>query len=151
MSKRMTVAVLALIGAFVAAYLTLFKLGVIGELTCTVGSCTTVQSSKWARLFGYPVAAWGLGFYVTVFVVALIGLQERFLDSRPVSLFLVASSAIGTLFSMWLTYLEGFVIRAWCQWCVVSAVIVTLIFIASVLDFLELTADEVDAPPGTLA
>ena len=142
MSKRMVIALLALIGAFVAAYLTLYKLGVIGDLTCTVGSCTTVQASKYARLFGFPVAAWGLGFYIMVFVVSLAGAQPRFMDSKAISYFLVAASAFGTLFSLWLTYLEGFVIRAWCQWCVVSAIIVTLIFIASVLDLLEIVGDE---------
>ena len=141
MSKRMVIAVLALIGAFVATYLTLYKLGVIGQLTCTVGSCTTVQSSKWATFLGLPVAAWGLAFYVTVLVVAIVGLQERFFASYPISLFLVVASGWGTLFSLWLTYLEGFVIRAWCQWCVVSAVIVILIFIASVLDLMELTGE----------
>ena len=141
----MVIAVLALIGAFVATYLTFYKLGIIGELTCTVGSCTTVQSSKWARFLGFPVAAWGVGFYVTVLIVTLVGLQERFLESRAISLFLVAASGWGTLFSLWLTYLEGFVIRAWCQWCVVSAVLVTAIFIASVLDLLELGGDEGEA------
>lgn len=146
----MIIALLALIGAFVAAYLTLFKLGIIGELTCTVGSCTTVQSSKWARLFGFPVAAWGLAFYITVFVASLVGSQPRFMDSKPISYFLVAASGFGTLFSVWLTYLEGFVIRAWCQWCVVSAVIVTLIFIASVLDIMEIPDDQsIDADQST--
>jgi hypothetical protein len=41
------------------------------------------------------------------------------------------------LFSLWLTYLELFVIHAVCMWCVISAIIVTLIFIASVLDLRE--------------
>lgn len=140
----MVIAVLALIGAFVATYLTLYKIGMIGQLTCTVGSCTTVQSSKWATFLGLPVAAWGLGFYLTVLAVSIAGLQERFYNSYRISLFLVIVSGWGTLFSLWLTYLEGFVIRAWCQWCVVSAILVILIFIASVLDLMELTGDVVD-------
>jgi uncharacterized membrane protein len=51
---------------------------------------------------------------------------------------LAVSSGIGTVFSLWLTYLEAFVIRAWCQWCVISALIVTIIFVASWLDLREL-------------
>jgi uncharacterized membrane protein len=152
MNKRMLIALLALIGAFVAAYLTLFKLGIIGELTCTVGSCTTVQSSKWARLFGFPVAGWGLAFYITVFIVALVGSQPRFSESKVISYFLAAATGFGTLFSLWLTYLEGFVIRAWCQWCVVSAVIVTIIFVASILDLIEIVDDDpLDDSPSALA
>lgn len=137
----MVIAALALLGVFVAAYLTLYKVGVIGSLACSIGSCTTVQSSRYAMLAGLPVAAWGLAFYVTTFIVAMAGLQERFADSRPISLFLVASSAVGTAFSLWLTYLEAFVIKAWCQWCVVSAFIVLGIFIASWLDLRELEAE----------
>ena len=142
----MMIAALALLGVFVAAYLTLYKVGVIGSLACSIGSCTTVQSSRYAMFAGLPVAAWGLAFYVTTFIVAMAGLQERFADSRPISLFLVASSAVGTAFSLWLTYLEAFVIRAWCQWCVVSAFIVLGIFIASVLDLRELATEPVENP-----
>lgn len=131
----MVVATLALAGIFVALYLTLYKLGAIGELSCRVGSCETVNSSPWAVFLGAPVAAWGVGFYVLTFAVAMAGLQQRFVDSRPLSLGLVLLSGFGVLFSGWLTYLELFVIRAICQWCVVSAVLVTLIFIVSVLDF----------------
>ena len=140
----MVIAALALLGVFVAAYLTLYKLGVLGSLACSIGSCTTVQSSRYATLVGFPVAAWGLAFYIAVFIVTLIGLQERFVDSRPISLFLVASSGVGTAFSLWLTYLEAFVIKAWCQWCVVSALIVTAIFIASWLDLRELAGERLE-------
>lgn len=140
----MVIAALALLGVFVAAYLTLYKVGVIGQLACSIGSCTTVQSSRYAIFLGLPVAAWGLAFYVAVFVVTMIGLQDRFVDSRPISLFLVASSGVGTAFSLWLTYLEAFVIKAWCQWCVVSALIVFGIFIASWLDLRELTGERLE-------
>jgi len=144
MNKRKVIAALALVGAFVATYLTLYKVGAIGELSCTIGSCTAVQSSKWATFLGLPVAAWGLGFYLSVFAVTIVGLQERFADSKPIALFLVASSGAGTVFSLWLTYLEAFVIQAWCQWCVVSALIVGGIFIASVLDLRELAAEPLE-------
>ena len=130
----MLVALLALTGFFVALYLTLYKTGVIGQLTCTLGSCETVNTSKWATFIGLPVAAWGLGFYIVTFVVAMAATQDRWLDERGPSVLLVALSGWGVLFSGWLTWLELFVIHAICMWCVVSAVIVTLIFIASVLD-----------------
>ena len=142
MSKRMIVAALALAGIFVALYLTLYKLGAIGELSCSVGSCETVNSSPWAEFLGLPVAAWGVGFYVATFAVAMAGLQDRFAGSRGVSLALVAMSGFGVTFSAWLTYLELFVIRAICQWCVVSAVIVTAIFLVSLWDHLQRRSPE---------
>lgn len=142
MTKRMVVAALALFGALVSLYLTLFKLGVIGELSCTVGSCNTVQLSKWATFLGLPVAAWGLGFYLATLVVATVGIQDRVADDRRISLALVAMSGWGVLFSSWLTYIELFVIDAVCMWCVISAIIVLLIFIAAMMDLRELDAPE---------
>lgn len=145
MSKRLVVAALALIGVFVSLYLTLYKLGVIGQLSCAAGSCETVNTSEWSTLLGQPVALWGLGFYVATLLVAVAGLGERFADSRALSLLLVAMSGVGVLFSAWLTYLELFVIDAICMWCVISAIIVTLIFVASLLDLREIRDEEMAA------
>ncbi len=130
----MIVAALALAGIFIGLYLTLYKLGIIGELTCSVGSCETVNTSKWAVFLGFPVAAWGVFFYVAVFVLALMGTSERMADARAISVLLSLWSTVGLLFSAWLTYLELAVIQAICIWCVVSAILVTAIFALSVLD-----------------
>src|SRR5512145_532017 len=119
-TKRMILGMLALIGVFVSIYLTLYKLGYIGSLQCAVGSCETVNTSRWATFLGLPVAAWGLGFYVAALALVFVGIQERYWDSRAVALALVALTGWGVLFSGWLTYLELFVIDAICIWCVAS-------------------------------
>jgi uncharacterized membrane protein len=62
----MVIAALALAGIFLATYLALYKLGYIGALSCSVGSCETVNLSRWATFLGLPVAVWGVGFYVSV-------------------------------------------------------------------------------------
>jgi uncharacterized membrane protein len=133
----MIVAALALAGIFISLSLTLYKLGVIGELSCSIGSCETVNTSKWSKFLGLPVAAWGLLFYLDVFVIALIGTLARFENELVISIVLVAEAAIGVLFSAWLTYLELGVIHAICIWCVTSAVIVTVIFLVSLADLRE--------------
>lgn len=134
----MIVAALALAGIFISLYLTLYKLGIIGELSCSIGSCETVNTSKWATFLGLPVAAWGLLFYLDVFAVALIGTFPRFENEPVMSLILVAEAALGVIFSAWLTYLELAVIHAICIWCVTSACIVTLILIVSLMDLREI-------------
>lgn len=133
----MIVAALALAGIFISLYLTLYKLGVIGELSCTLGSCETVNTSRWSVFLGLPVAAWGLLFYIDVFGVALLGTLPRWENEPVISLVLVAEAAIGVLFSAWLTYLELAVIHAICIWCVTSAVIVLAIFLVSIADLRE--------------
>lgn len=134
----MIMASLALAGIFISIYLTLYKLGVIGELSCSIGSCETVNTSRWSVLFGLPVAAWGILFYLDVFGVALIGTMPRFENEPIISIVLVAEAAIGVLFSAWLTYLELAVIHAICIWCVASAVIVLIILLVSIADLREL-------------
>src|SRR5207248_9515184 len=134
----MIVAALALAGIFISLYLTLYKLGIIGELSCSIGSCETVNTSKWSRFLGLPVAAWGLLFYCGVLAIALIGTVPRFEDERVISAVLVAEAAVGVLFSAWLTYLELGVIHAICIWCVTSAVIVTVILLVSLADLREM-------------
>jgi uncharacterized membrane protein len=134
----MIVAALALAGIFISIYLTLYKLGVIGELSCSLGSCETVNTSRWSVFLGLPVAAWGVLFYIDVFGVALLGTLPRWENEPVISIVLVAEAAIGVLFSAWLTYLELAVIHAICMWCVASAVIVLAIFLVSVADLKEM-------------
>jgi uncharacterized membrane protein len=134
----MIVAALALAGIFISLYLTLYKLGVIAELSCSVGSCETVNLSKWSRFLGLPVAAWGLLFYLDVFVIAVLGTLPRFEYQPAFSLIIVAQAVVGVLFSAWLTYLELAVIHAICVWCVTSAVVVTLILVVAVADLREM-------------
>jgi len=136
MLKRMIVALLSLVGIFVATYLTLYKLGYIGSLICSnaAASCEKVNTSRYAFLVGAPVAAWGVAFYMTVFIAALASLQPRFAESRTPSIGLTLLTGWGVLFSGYLTYLELFVIEAICQWCVISAILVTIMFIVSALD-----------------
>jgi uncharacterized membrane protein len=133
----MIVATLALAGIFVSLYLLLYKLGIIGELSCSVGSCETVNTSKWATFLGLPVAAWGVAWYVVMFVLAIGTTAEKYADSPSASTMLLLVAASGFLFSAWLTYLELFRIHAICQWCVISAIIVTFIFGFTVADYGE--------------
>ena len=135
MNRRMLTALVALVGVFVAAYLALFKAGVIGTLACGTGGCETVQLSKWSIFLGFSVALWGVGYYAAVLVLALMQLQERWSASRRVSLAMLLLTGWGVLFTAWLTYLELFVIHAICRWCVGSAVIVVVLFALALWDY----------------
>lgn len=130
-TSRMAVAVLALVGVFISSYMMLHKLGVIGTLTCTVGDCATVQLSPYAVFLGVPVPALGIVGYTLILAVAMIGVQG---GPRWVAPALLVLGAGGFGFSMYLTALEAFVIRAWCQWCVGSAIVATLIFFLSLAE-----------------
>lgn len=127
MRHRQAIALLALIGFFIAVYLWLHQLGVGagGGLKCGAGGCDTVQASRWATQLGMPVAFYGVVGYAVILAVALAGLRSAARASPTPTRVLLALSTIGLLFTLWLTYLELFVIHAICRWCVASAVVIT--------------------------
>jgi len=130
--SRMVVAVLSLLGLFVAGYLALYKLGYLGIIQCGTGGCETVQASRYAFFLGLPVAVWGIGEYLALFVLAMLGVQPRWARSRGIALGLFGLAAVGVVFTVYLTYLEAAVINAWCRWCIGSAVIITLVFLFTI-------------------
>jgi len=134
MTRRMTIAVISLIGTFLATYLTLYKLGYLETLACGTGSCEVVQASRWSKLFGLPVAMWGAGFYLAMFAVAVAGSMGRLAESARVGVVLAGMSGCGVLFSGWLTYVEIWRLHAICRYCVASAGLVVAIFVLSVVD-----------------
>jgi uncharacterized membrane protein len=118
--------VLGLAGLSVAAYLAHVEVREIEAVCGPVGDCNTVQQSEYARLFGVlPIGVLGLlGFAA---ILAAWGVRRW--GPRPLSswaaIALLAMTGFGTLFSIYLTFLEPFVIGATCMWCLSSAVIMT--------------------------
>ena len=145
MKHRMAVSVLSLIGFFVAFYLLLWKIGVLGELACSTSGCETVQTSAYSDFLGVPVALYGVVGFVTLFVVSLIGLQPNWVERREPTVLLTAFSGIGVVFATYLTYLEASVIHAWCQWCVASAIIIAAVFAFSLAGLLTWQASKIAA------
>ena len=136
--NRMAITLLALIGALISIYLTLHKLGFIGELLCGTGSCEVVQTSKWAVFMGIPVPYLGVFGYLLMTVLGILSLQPQHQDSRPIALALIATGLGAFVFSVYLSALEQYVIRAWCRWCIASAVVATLIFLCTFPEYRRL-------------
>jgi uncharacterized membrane protein len=129
-TNRLTALSLALAagGIAVSAYLTLVHYR--GDLlACAVGGCHTVQKSPYAELHGIPVAMLGLGMFVAML---LLGLLRHLRPERAETSTLVAFglALAGTVFTIYLTYLELFVIHAVCQWCVLTAVLTWALLLA---------------------
>jgi uncharacterized membrane protein len=131
----MGTAMLSLAGLFVSAYLYLYKEGYIGTLACGTGGCETVQLSAQSSFLGIDVALIGIVGYAAVLGVSLAGLQPGLAVTRWPALALAVLSGGAVAFTLYLKYLELFVIQAICRWCVVSAVLIAVIFVLSILDF----------------
>jgi uncharacterized membrane protein len=121
--------VLAVAGLLVASYLARVEI-THAEAACgPVGDCHTVQQSEYATLFGVvPVGV--LGIVAFGAVLAAWALRRvsvgRAADYAGIALFAV--TGVGVLFSIYLTFLEPFVIGATCLWCLSSAMIMTLLY-----------------------
>jgi uncharacterized membrane protein len=126
----LAIPILAVIGLGVALYLTYVETSEAMAICGPVGDCNTVQSSPYARLFGFfPVGLLGaLGFAA---MLAAWGWRHWRSDklAKLAGPALFGMALFGTVFSIYLTYLELFVIHAVCIWCLSSAVIMALLLL----------------------
>nr|BAL58773.1 hypothetical conserved protein [Candidatus Acetothermum autotrophicum] len=139
---------LALIGVGVASYLTYEKF-TGGGLICLGGSqgCEIVQNSPYSQIGPIPVATLGLVGYLIFLVVTALQMRASSVESRRLLAGLNFGLALGAfLYSLYLTYLELFVIYAICTWCVISALVVTLILILATWELVALSRATQEAP-----
>ena len=123
---------LALAGLAVAGYLTYVETQLVQAVCGPVGDCNAVQSSSYARLFGVlPVGVLGAAGYVGILAAWLLNRLGRGRLAAKAPVAVLVMTLFGVIFSIYLTYLELFVIRAVCIWCLTSAVIITLLMLLS--------------------
>ncbi len=122
-------AVLSLIGLADALYLTIQH--VTGQtLQCTIISgCSEVLSSRYAEVAGVPLAAIGAAAYFSIFSLATLAAFGYRIAATLLTL-LVAGMF---LVSLWLIYLQAFVIRQFCQYCLLSAAITVALLITALM------------------
>lgn len=121
--------VLSLIGLGVAGYLSFVEITRTDAICGPVGHCNTVQQSPYATLFGFlPVGLLGFLGYIGIILTWLLNQYGPSSWKRITATLLWVFLAFGTLFSIYLTFLEPFVIGASCMWCLTSAVIMTFLF-----------------------
>jgi uncharacterized membrane protein len=141
-----SIPVLGLLGLFVAGYMTYVEATYTPAVCGPVGDCNAVQNSPYARLFGVlPVGLLGMLGYVGILAAWGWGRLRRDRMAEYMPVVVLGLTAFGTLFSVYLTYLEIFVIHAVCIWCITSAVLITLSMIASLppaAAWLSLTEEE---------
>jgi len=122
--RRLWIAILvaSLIGIGIAGYLTYVHYEGLKVLCLSSGGCETVQASRYSKLDGIPVAVLGLIGYI-----GLLGSLAIRGETGRIAGFAIALTGFG--FSLYLTYRELFTIKAICQWCVASAVLMTVLAI----------------------
>lgn len=119
---------LCLLGLCVAGYLAYVEITRVSAVCGLVGDCNAVHQSQYARLFGiFPIGVLGMLGYLVILLswVPAGKLAKR--QTAYANIILFGFAAFGVIFSIYLTFLEPFVIGATCTWCLTSAIIMTAI------------------------
>ena len=123
------VSILLVIGIAVAIYMAYVEVTSSEAVCGPVGDCNTVQQSSYALLFGFiPIGLLGVLGYLVIGIVWLVSLNGEKKWRRTSLIILWGLLLFGTLFSIYLTFLEPFVIGATCVWCLTSSVVMALLF-----------------------
>lgn len=125
---RMAIATLSLIAGTSAVYLHMYKLGLVGSLSCASGDgCNRAMFSRWGWFLGLDVALIGVIGYALLLTASILSLQPRWQGARWPAALLLTLSVLGFLFTLRLKYGEFVVLRTFCPWCAISAVSITVI------------------------
>lgn len=146
--SNLALPILAVLGLGVAAYLAYVETQSVSAVCGPVGDCNAVQSSPYARLFGVlPIGVLGMAGYIAILAAWLVGQKEFGWISSYARLGVFGMAFGGSIFSLYLTYLEPFVIKAVCIWCIASAIVITLILLCSVTPAMQsILENENDLP-----
>lgn len=119
---------LVVLGLIVAGYLAYVETQQVIAVCGPVGDCNAVQQSEFALLFGFlPIAVLGLIGYIAIGIAWAVARFGRGPWVPLAKVAMVGMAWFGMLFSIYLTFLEPFVIGATCAWCLTSAVVMTLL------------------------
>lgn len=125
---------LLILGIVIAGYLAYVENSGTEAVCGPVGDCNTVQNSSYAVFLGIiPIGTLGIIGYIAILIawaITRIYATQSITDYALLAIF--AMAILGTLFSIYLTFLEPFVIGATCIWCLTSAILMTAIMLLSV-------------------
>ena len=125
---EIAIPILSVVGLGVAFYLTYVETQSVKAICGPVGDCNAVQSSSYSKVWGIlPVGLLGAVGYIAILAAWFAGRQSWGWLSKYAPVALFGMALFGTIFSIYLTYLELFVIYAVCIWCISSAIIITVL------------------------
>jgi uncharacterized membrane protein len=119
---------ISIFGIAVAAYLAFVETTQTTAICGPIGDCNTVQQSPYATLFGFlPVGVLGVIGYIGILAIWIINYYGPTKLKHQTSILLWGMAILGVLFSIYLTFLEPFVIGATCMWCISSSVMMGIL------------------------
>jgi len=103
------------------------------ELVCPTGSdCNSVVNSRYSKFFGLPLEYWGLTYFALIIAAYLILIFWPGMLPGPLLVVLMLLTMGGALFSLYLLFIQAFIVRAWCIWCILEALMSLTVFSISI-------------------
>jgi uncharacterized membrane protein len=131
---------LAIIGLLVSLYMTIYKLTSNNAMCLGSGDCSTVNASPYSEVYGIPVAAVGMLGYGAILATLLLEKRSKFFAQNG-TLAVFGMGLAGFVFTVYLIYLEFFVIKALCPFCLASQTTMTILFIISIARLIRQPVD----------
>jgi uncharacterized membrane protein len=130
----------AIAGLAVSIYMTIYKITDNNAMCMGSGDCATVNASPYSEIYGIPLGVIGAIGYAGILLV--LWLEKRQPPFHPLlkeygNMLAMGMSFAGFVYSIYLTYLELYVIKAICPFCVASAIAITLCFALTFIRFVR--------------
>lgn len=126
---------LGFIGFTVSSYIHMKKKSGAKQMVCPLkAKCKDVITSEYSYFFGIPVSLWGMTYYGFIALWYATLLLVPIFEKPGIMLITLGITTGAFLFSVYLTAVQAFTLKDWCSWCVISAIISTLIFGLSLLN-----------------
>jgi protein-disulfide isomerase/rhodanese-related sulfurtransferase len=130
--RKILLMALSLVGLFDSIYLMWEYTSPANPMVCMGGGCDAVRASAYSHLGGLPVPLYGVFMYGFLVLLLFLFPLLPTAFARLTQYFVLLISGAAFLFSVYLTGIEAFVLHSWCMWCVLSALLVTAIFLLSI-------------------
>jgi uncharacterized membrane protein len=124
---------LASLGVLVSIYMTIYKLTSNNSMCLGSGDCSTVNASPYSMVYGIPVALLGVVGYAAILGILMMETRAGKFIKQNATLGVFGLSVTGFAFTLYLVYLEIFVIEALCPFCITSQITMTILFVITII------------------
>lgn len=132
----------AVVGMAVGAYMTIYKLTDNSSMCLGSGGCDIVNNSVYSEIYGIPMGVFGFSGNLAILIMLILEKKAGDFFKKNASMLTFGLALVGFLFVLYLIYLEFFVIKAICPFCVAAQVSMIILFIVSVIRLIQQPVDE---------
>jgi uncharacterized membrane protein len=122
-------ALISIFGIVDVAFLSVYRVNNQVVPCSVIAGCESVLNSSYSKIAGYPLEVFGGAAYLIIFILAILTVFGK----AKAWFLLGIQLVLMTAFTLWLIYLQAFVIEAFCQYCLISAAVTLTLFLIALI------------------